>query len=401
MEANDSKILHDWRAADPNRPLYLWLYYCFPALGATSGSYNCFPGFFAHTIVRQMKMYHDANIQGIFLEHSSEMGLSYLMDQLEFYVTFKLADDPTLDGNKLIDEFFTLYYGSAAEPMRKLYLAIEDTFSNPRNYPVEIRKSDAHQHQTEALAWGSLGTEARMAQFGKLMDQARVAAKTDLEKQRVGLFEKGVWDYMVEGRRKYLERSKVQAVPPPSVTVPRIAAASGDPARADWSKALVCEKWTSLAGDPTDRKFTTRLAHDGSFLYVELTDASVSGALANSNDIWGGDDWEVFFAHQRARPYRQFCISPAGKTAALCWGEDLDNWAKGSASSSDTSSPTRWTVRMAFPLATLLAGGVKPGQKFYANFFRQTANPRELFAWSPTFIGGFQDTARLGELTLE
>jgi hypothetical protein len=57
---------------------------------------------------------------------------------------------------------------------------------------------------------------------------------------------------------------------------------------------------------------------------------------------------------------------------------------------------------MAFPLSTLLAGGVKPGQRFYANFFRQTsASPRELFAWSPTFSGGFQETAHLGELTLE
>ncbi len=287
MEANDRKILHDWRAADPNRPLYLWLYYCFPALNATSGNYNCFPGFFAHTVVRQMKMYHDAHIQGIFLEHSSEMGLPYLFDQLEFYVTFKLADDQTLDGDKLIDEFFTLYYGAAAAPMKRLYLGIEDAYSNPRSYPVEIQKSPAHNHQNEALAWGSVGTEERMARFAVLMDQARAAAKTDLEKQRVGLFEKGVWDYMVEGRRKYLERSKVQAVPPPSVTVPRVADAAGDPARVDWSKALVLDKWSSLAGDATDRKLSGRLAHDGSFLYVELTDASVTGALASAADIWG------------------------------------------------------------------------------------------------------------------
>jgi hypothetical protein len=188
------------------------------------------------------------------------MGLSYLLDQLEFYVTFKLADDPTLDGDKLIDEFFTRYYGAAAVPMKKLYCAIEDTFSNPRNYPVEIQKSPGHQHQNEGLAWGSLGTEARMAQFAALMDQARAAASTDLEKQRVGLFEKGVWDYMVEGRRKYVARSKVTSIPPPSVKVPRVADAAGDPARVDWSKALLLDKWSTIAGDPIDRKLTGRLA---------------------------------------------------------------------------------------------------------------------------------------------
>jgi hypothetical protein len=401
MEANDRKVLNDWRSHEPGRPLYLWLYYCFPALNATSGSYNCFPGFFAHTVVRQMKMYRDAGIVGIFLEHSSECGLSYLLDQLEFYVTFKLADDPSLDGNQLIDEFFTLYYGAAAAPMKQLHSALEDTFSNPRYYPADIQNSPGHQHQNEALAWGVLGTPDRMARFGKLMDQARAAARTDIEKQRVALFEKGVWDYMVEGARKHQEHARTSALPPPNVTVPRVASAAGDPAKCDWSKALVLDKWSTLAGDPTDRKLEGRLAHDGQFLYLQLSDASLTSAPVTSPDIWGGDDWEMFFALQRGKPYRQFALGPNGKSAALCWGEDIDDWAKGSASSSDTSSPTRWQVRMAFPLATLLAGGVKPGQKFYANFYRQTSNPREYFAFSPNFAGGFHEMSRLAELALE
>lgn len=150
-----------------------------------------------------MKMYHEARIKGIFMEHSSEVGQTYLMDQLEFYVTLKLADNPNLDGNELVDEFFTRYYGAAALPMKELYCKIEETFSNPQNYPIGIQTSPAHQHQNEALAWGWLGTEQRMTEFGELMAQACEAAQTPVEKDRVALFKKGIWDYMVEGRHKY------------------------------------------------------------------------------------------------------------------------------------------------------------------------------------------------------
>jgi hypothetical protein len=206
IERNERKVLDDWRRHDSSRPLYLWLYYCFPAL-SRHGKFHHFPGFFAHSVVRQMHLYHDARIRGIFLEHSSEFGASYLMDQLEFYLTFKLADDPRLDGNKLIEEFFTRYYGAAAAPMKALYCAIEDTFTDPKNYPPDIQNSPAHQHQTATLAWDSLGTPARMAEFAKLMDAARAAARTPIEKARVALFEKGIWDYMVEGRKQHDARA--------------------------------------------------------------------------------------------------------------------------------------------------------------------------------------------------
>jgi len=136
----------------------------------------------------------------LFIENSSECNESYLMDQVEFYVTLKMADQPELDGNQLIDEFFTRYYGAAAGPMKDQYLAIEETFSNPKNYPIEIQCSDAHQHQTKELAWGSLGTKQRMARFGQLMAQAKAAARTPQEKERVALFEQGQWEYMRKGQ---------------------------------------------------------------------------------------------------------------------------------------------------------------------------------------------------------
>ena len=400
MEVNDRKILDTWRANEPTRPLYLWLYYCFPALNAQSGNYSYFPGYFAHRIVKQMKWYNDRRIQGIFMEHSSECGQSYLMDQLEFYVTLKLADDPALDGNKLINEFFTRYYGAVAKPMKELYLRIEETFSNPKSYPVEIQKSPAHQHQNELLAWGSLGTEARMAEFRTLMDEAKADAKTPDEKQRVALFEQGQWNYMVEGRNRYLSRSKGRAQAPPQVRVPRVADAGGDPAKLDWSQAKDLGGWGGLSGDATDRKLQTRIAHDGRFLYVQLTEQLNPAVMIAGGAVYDGDDWELFFAPRRSATYRQLCVGPSGKSVEIAYGEASSAWDSRVAVSSEKTAG-QWTVRVALPMDRLAPEAIKSRGVFYANFYRASPGASHLLAWIPTYAGGFHDTSRLAEFSLQ
>lgn len=400
MEVNDRKVLDEWRRNCPDRPLYLWLYYCFPALNAQSGSYAYFPGYFAHTVVKQMKWYHARGVQGIFMEHSSECGQSYLMDQLEFYVTLKLADDPALDGDKLIEEFFTRYYGAAARPMRELYLRIEDTFSNPKYYPVEIQQSLSHQHQNETLAWGSLGTEQRMAEFQKLMDRAKAAAQRPEEKERVALFERGQWDYMVEGRRRYLSHLKGRAQAPPEVQVPRVADARGDCAALDWSQVKQLGGWGGLAGDATGRRLETRVAHDGRFLYVQLSEQLDPAALVAGGQVFDGDDWELFFAPKRNAPYRQLCVGPTGRSVAIAWRERSSTWESAAAVTCDRSAG-RWTARVALPLDKLVPGGVQPGGACFANFYRASPGASNLLAWTPTFAGGFHDTSRLAQFTLQ
>jgi hypothetical protein len=204
MEANDRKVFDTWVAREgQRRPLYLWLYYCFPALQSHWGKYNSFPSYFAHTAVKQMAWYNAAGVRGIFIEHSSEFDQTHLMDVPDLYVTLKLADDATLDGNRLIEGFFADFYGAAAEPMKRLYEAIEQTYSSPEYYPPDIQTSAAHQHQTQELAWKWLGTPERMAEWQALMDAAKAAARTGLEKQRVASFERGMWQYMLEGRRQW------------------------------------------------------------------------------------------------------------------------------------------------------------------------------------------------------
>jgi hypothetical protein len=169
-----------------------------------NNSWHSFPGFNAHTLDRQIKMFARDGIRGAYLE-----GIS---SQIDTYVSLKLFDDPSLDIDALLDDFFTRYYGAAAAPLKRFYLRVEEIYSNPANYPAEVRKDRYKQfHQTEEIAWKYLGTESRMAELGTLMDEATRLVGTDVEKQRVALFRRAVWDYMVEGRKKYLDKQAKQS----------------------------------------------------------------------------------------------------------------------------------------------------------------------------------------------
>jgi hypothetical protein len=401
MEVNDLKVLNDWRGLDEARPLYLWLYYCFPALNAQYGDFAYFPGFFARTIVQQMQRYEQARIRGIFMEHSSEFGQTTLMDQLEFYVTLKLADDPSLDGNALIAEFFERYYGAAAKPMAELYGRIEDTFSNPANYPEAIRKSPAHQHQTEELAWGSLGTPERMLEFAALMARAQTAARTPDEQARVDAFRKGIWEPMAAGRKRYETRQGKQAEAIRSVRIPKTAAAGGNPDRVDFGAVPVLPGWSSLSGEATERRLELRATHDGRFLYLQLSEWTDSARLVSGGMVWDGDDWELFVAAERNAAYRQVCVAPNGKSTRAVHNQDLPAWDLGEQLVSDTTAADRWTVRLALPLDRLLDTPLASGSSFYANVYRASPGASNLLAWAPLFAGGFHHTDRLPQWTLD
>jgi uncharacterized protein DUF4838 len=197
IKQNDLDFYKKW-VNQEGRRVYLWNYYCFPMEPAAIQGWHCFPGFSAHALADQILMYHQDGVRGVFL-----CGIG---EQVDYYLTMKMYDDPSIDPDVLLDEFFDRYFGAASKPMKQFYLLIEETFSNPDNYPAEVRTRDRQYHQNERIAWKYLGTETRMTRLRTLMEKAQARAGTDLEQRRVQTWKEGVWDYMVEGREKYLAR---------------------------------------------------------------------------------------------------------------------------------------------------------------------------------------------------
>jgi hypothetical protein len=383
---HEVELLKRWRREYPDRTLYLWLYYTFPVEIAAGGGFHCFPGFFVHAVGEQFDLFRRYDYRGVF-------HCGYGQD-LEAYATYRLMDDPTQKLEPLVDEYFTRLYGPAAPPMRRFYETVERAYGNPANYPEPIAagKIEGHHHQTEEVAWGYLGNARRMEALGRLIEQAKAAARTPEEKQRVALFELGTWDYMTAGRKRYVDRVKSQSGDNGAVLrVPFVSGGSfgGDPAKIGASEALRLARWRSPIAEPTRRKLAARLCHDGEYLYIQLEEQCRPGTLVSADDVAGGDYWQVLFAGKPSGPVHNLLLNAAGKR--------LLDGAPSAAATAIERGAGACTVSVALPLAQ---AGAASGGQIYLNVARRSAVSDDQPMWSPSF-GRFEDPAALRGLTLD
>lgn len=197
MKENDLRFYRGWQEKS-KAPMFLWVYYHHPMEPALIDKWKCFPHVTVHETVRAMRMFIRDGVRGIF-----ECGEQ---DQLEQYVMAKVWDDPEVDVDGVIDEFFRLYFGAAAGPMKRFYLGLEEIVCDPTNYPSPYHRRDGINWK--AVAWERLGTAERMEKLGALIAQAEGLAGTETEKQRVALWRGAIWEWMRQGRDQYLAAQK-------------------------------------------------------------------------------------------------------------------------------------------------------------------------------------------------
>ena len=114
----------------------------------------------------------------------------------------KVWDDPKVNVDRTIGEFFNLYFGAAGEPMKRFYLRLKEIACDPLNYPAPYHRRDGIDWKK--AAWERLGTAERMEELGALITQAEKLAGTEPEKQRVAQWRNAFWDWMCQGREQYL-----------------------------------------------------------------------------------------------------------------------------------------------------------------------------------------------------
>lgn len=189
LKLKQEEILRDWHRAYPENVFGVWLYNCFPMERTIRpGGFNCFPGFFGATLSREYKFLKEMNVRDIIFNCG-------MTDDFESFLTFRLMWNPDEDYEKLKDEWFSSFC-AAEEPIRKFYDLVESRFTNPKNYP------ENSGHQTVLIAWGYLGTAEVMDELALLMREAEKKADTPMAKARVANWRAGVWEYMLEGKRR-------------------------------------------------------------------------------------------------------------------------------------------------------------------------------------------------------
>ena len=411
-------ILKEWAEREGGkRLLQMWTYMLTPGWDAKIifKYHDFFPAFYADKVGPIFKDFIAKGVRGWFGESNDELGYPLWTDQLEAYVAARTCDDPGLDTDKLVEEFFPLYYGAAAKPMREFYRIVEDAVWNKDNYPAEWFKDENNigpfgrmdssaytGFYPEEVCWGRIGTKARMDRLAALMAEATKLVGSGVEGQRLAWFDKGVWQPMLRGRARYAAQDKFRDSPAKTLSVGRVDNAGGDPLKADWAAAADTGDWATVNAVPDVPGRALRAAHDGKYLYLKFHEPAGT-ASAGKGDFWAGDTLELFFSLDKNRPYFQFAVNPAGRTEALAYrngnGVDFNGKWDVDAKLVNRLDADGWTVYAAFPLKDIVGegGAVKD---FHANFFRNSPNWTAV-SWSPTFSRFFPELARMGDVHLK
>lgn len=380
-QQNDLDLFDSWIKRYPDRRYFLFLYYCFPVENAHNGRWHCFPGFFARGIDTWFKRFQHAGVRGAYFCGFGQ--------DVEAYVTFKLLDNPALKLDAILDDYFRNLYPRAAGPMRRLYDEIERIYSSPESYPEGFKG-----HQTEAIAWEHLGKPANMARLADLMGEVRAAAAdaSDIERQRLALFESGVWDYMQAGANRYAARQWRAANRPAGARVPFAPRGAAPDDEAAWTNACMIELACTESGEPAMAKGRLRLRHDGQDLHALFEEAEATAAPAAG--------WDLLIAIRPDLPFDRITIRRDGTIETRRHGDNSGAPtlnARAMARPGQAGKPS--AMHLVVPLASLASRGVEPGWTVYANAVRRAADERHA-VWMPNAVDA-EVPAWFGALHLE
>ena len=119
-----------------------------------------------HSIRRDIPLFKRLGIERFI----SETQQNWANQGLNFYVAARLVNDPSIDVDALLSEYFSRFYGKAAAPMRKYFDLFERAMQNT---------AEAGDY---GYAWMSMFTPTLARDAGALLAEAETLAKEDNDK---------------------------------------------------------------------------------------------------------------------------------------------------------------------------------------------------------------------------
>ena len=204
IAAQNERALQAWVRLKPGR-LFLYDFFCFP-----QHLKNCvFPGFIPHAAAADLTRMKRIGIRGAYNDIACvQVGnrgqymdgvwvpaawASPMLDFVNFYVWFKYLDDQSRDVDDILDEMFDRLYGPAGVHIKRFMTLAERIYTS---WPEYQRTFDDQNHLDSQTSWTALCPPERLERFGRIMADAHAAAQTPEQKQRVQLFDDGVYQMM-------------------------------------------------------------------------------------------------------------------------------------------------------------------------------------------------------------
>lgn len=383
-----------WKAKLPSGEFYIWDYYLHPRRNSV---YTGIPVVFSQIIAQDLQSLKGFS-QGEFIEVQRNWPAwevpwrALAANHLNLYVTSRYYWDADQELEPLLDEYFRLYYGPAAEPMRELFTYAEE------NWP-------------------------RATQELEVIDRLMALGETARDKAGNGIYGERVQtlvDFMkpLKERRAVLAQGREGVPEVTAVSRERSPTLDGKLDEPFW-QGLESHSLKALqTGDPAPEaatRFKIAWADDSLYLGIVCDEPQMDSLVASAKkdedtNIWLGDCIELL-VETATHVYYQIAISPNGYITDLDRQGGFGMGWSSNAKVAAVQGDNQWVLEMRLPAAGAgqdqldalngVSGGRPSAQSpWYFNVCRQRprGDDRQLSAFAPTESTGFHKRMKFARL---
>jgi hypothetical protein len=384
------ELLKNWSQAI-HQPVPLWIYVdCIFANGMTGP-----PEIVVHNFQRFLKDIRPWS-SGMFVELEQP---THTVTNLNIYAGFQLLWNPDLDLEPLLDEYFTIMYGSAGPAMKAFFGELERnwnrilqvTWTNGSMFAPEWYTSDRYRK----IMWKKVYTSAEINRLEKMLEMASKQVQAgSVYAKRINRVDRRIVEFMKSERAAMMEDN----APYRQRTVLHVRKIKGKPTENDWNSV----PWIQMVSAENPRKkmepsrFKVLASEENFYLRGEFSDSKISDSLTRKDrrtddwsDLWDDNEVEVFFYSTSTGYPVQILINDRGFFAVnRMIGEESKFSTREPVTVKAAINARGWTLDAVFPneLTGLSGAGDNRFNLIRARNVKDA--PREYSTWSPEAIKG-------------
>jgi hypothetical protein len=320
------EIRNAWKSKLAPNSLYTWDYYL------TSRSDNKgLPIFFPHAASEDLKSWKGV-LQGEFVESWKDKGglADPGVNHLNAFVTARLYWNPDQDVDKMLNDYYSSFFGPAKDDMKGFYERAEKSWKNYTAADVEyLMKTLA---DAEKKAGSDTVYEKRVA---------LIRGECESKLREVLLLKNSKEEYA---------RIEVKEQPASGITLDGRLDESG------WNACPEFALRDCITGEATKNATKFRVACDEKNLYIgvvcqepDMKGIKASGTKRDDMNVWLDDAVEVILKTPK-HSYYQFAINPNGALVDVDRKQGMNiNWDSG-ATAVSVKEANSWTLEICMPL---------------------------------------------------
>ena len=340
--------------------------------------------------------------------------LTHTYRNLDVYIFMRLMWNPERSVEKELEEYFRLYYGPAADSVKKLYLLFENNWikidrmvcSDQKTQSSRIGMVRENKDFFQQQVWGKIYTPEEMKKVDSIMQEIhRLTPAGSVYAKRAGLLQKYLIEMMKNERSEVMDKEERRQALKLSAA---FSAAKDFPSDQEWGNAQEYKLVSAQRLDPELKapgSFRLLASNDMLFIRADLkepkmADSKTSRTHKNGNqDIWKDNCIELFFHAEKSKKFWQIIVNDNNVWSSQTRGRVLNRWEQMKGLRVKTRRKAdSWTAEIAIPIRELKTD--KADLRF--NFTRErnvNGQKTEFSTWSPlAMLGNWHSADNYGTI---